>query len=163
VLTGGGGVGTNSGTSFAAPQAAGYAACLMQAYPMVPPAIIRKTFDSIADLSRAPTPKRGYGIPDFRKAQSFLRRLLYPDSVFAVAIYPNPFSTSISVQLPKASSTIDAVKCWDMSGREIGLLMQQDADIVTLSPYTGLSSGIYVLRLIIDGEVYTRKLLHTNQ
>jgi hypothetical protein len=162
VLTAGGGVGTAPGTSFAAPQAAGYAACLMQAYPMLPPAIIRKTIDSISHLSRAPTPKLGYGIPDFRKAQPFLRRLLFPDSILEVTIIPNPFNTSITVQLPKASSTVEAA-FWDMSGQKIGLLMQRDADVVSLSPYSGLSGGIYVLRLIIDGTVYTRKLVHANQ
>jgi hypothetical protein len=50
-----------------------------------------------------------------------------------------------------------------MSGQKIGLLMQRDADVVSLSPYSGLSGGIYVLRLIIDGTVYTRKLVHANQ
>lgn len=156
VLTNGGGIGTAPGTSFAAPQAAGYAACLMQAFPTLPPFLIRQTFARISHLYLAPTAKLGYGIPDFRMAQAYLKRFV-PDSTPSVLhVTPNPFESSFTIELPKAGSTLE-IMLHDMLGRVVGFRAERIGPLVTVTP--DAVPGIYILDIIVDGQRYTQKLL----
>src|SRR5690606_24048534 len=79
-----------SGTSFAAPQAAGYAACLMQAYPKATPYQIRQAIIRSADSFATPSAKRGYGVPNFRNVYQSLS-VGSPTGSAALSVKPNPF------------------------------------------------------------------------
>jgi hypothetical protein len=157
ILSTNGGTGVSSGTSFAAPQAAGYAACLMQAFPTAPPGVIRSTFQSISHLYPGATPSLGYGIPDFRRALGYLRRLL-SDSALPLSVYPNPFRNSFTIGLPKLTSTFE-LSMTDMLGHTAALLPERDGPLVHVT--TGvLRSGVYILRIVADGQLYAVKLVH---
>lgn len=156
ILISGGSIGTSAGTSFAAPQAAGYAACLMQAFPTLPPAFIRDAFAHISHLYTAPTSKLGYGIPDFRLAQQYLSRFL-PDG--KLRVFPNPFLTNLTVVLPSVSSVSEVV-LQDAVGRTIGVQQARSGNVLNVVPMRELSSGIYILSVIADGQQYTQKLTH---
>lgn len=158
ILATGGSVGASSGTSFAAPQAAGYAACLMQAFPTLPPAIIREAFARISDQYASPTAKLGYGIPDFRLAQSYLKRFVPDSSASPVLVYPNPFTTSFTIELPKLTSTYEA-SLVDMLGRKVDLEQERSGAVVRVLSGS-LRPGVYILRLLTDGQLYTSKLVH---
>ncbi len=159
VLLGGGAVGTANGTSFACPQAAGWAACLLQAFPTLPPSIIRTAIDSSAD-QRPPTPKLGFGIPDFRKAQQFLGKLILPPAAGAFLVMPNPFFGSISVTLPDAASVAE-LHLYDVVGREVGFIQSRSGATVNMDiPRLSFPGGVYVLRAVVDGQRYVQKLLH---
>ncbi len=57
-----------SGTSYAAPQIAGWAACLWSANNTLSPGTIRRAIVASASRFANPDTKTGYGIPDFSKA-----------------------------------------------------------------------------------------------
>lgn len=157
VLVAGGGMAYSSGTSFSTPQAAGYAACLMQAFPTLPPAFFRQTFAEIASLHPKWDPKLGYGIPDFRKAQRLLNRYL-PDTNAALKIFPNPFSDYVSLSpVPVAAGV--AIRLFDLQGREVGISVSRQGYEIVVHPGGLLSRGVYVLELIVDGHRSVHKLL----
>lgn len=89
------------GTSFASPQAAGYAACLWQAVPTATPYQIRLAIQRSADRYTAPTAKLGYGIPDFGQALQFLSVPALATAT-EVAVGPVPFHERLFVTLPEA-------------------------------------------------------------
>ncbi len=158
LFVGGNAIGTSGGTSFAAPQAAGYAACLLQAFPSLQPALIRIAIDSSAHLARNPTPKLGYGIPDFRWAQQFLGRFV-PPAPGGVRVFPNPFGKDFSVILPTAASAAD-IRVYDVSGRQVTIQQNRVAGFVSVTPTGSMPAGIYMVSIVADGQRYVHKLVH---
>lgn len=87
-----------------------------------------------------------------------------PEQIAVFQNYPNPFnpSTKISFELPQ--SAFVNLEVFDIMGRKVQTLANE-----TLNPrsrphvYTfnaeGLSSGMYIYRLRIDGEVFTKKMM----
>lgn len=86
ILGGGNTLGTGSGTSFATPQMAGWAACLVQAAPGVRPWLIRKALDSSADHYLNPGAQIGYGIPDICLAKDIINGLNTPPQQWAFRV-----------------------------------------------------------------------------
>ncbi len=158
VFTSGNSVGYSGGTSFSCPQAAGWAACLLQAFPALPPAIIRTAIDSSAD-QRPPTPKLGFGIPDFRKAQQLLAKFMTPPADGTLRVMPNPFIRDFSVMLPNAAAVAD-LRLYDALGREVSLVQVRNGASIKASVANTLPAGIYVLRLVVEGQQLTQKLVH---
>ncbi|WP_103664118.1 MXAN_6640 family putative metalloprotease [Gracilimonas amylolytica] len=88
-----------------------------------------------------------------------------PEQIAVFQNYPNPFnpSTKISFELPQ--SAFVNLEVFDIMGRKVQTLANE-----TLNPrsrpyeYTfnaeGLSSGMYIYRLRIDGEVFTKKMMY---
>lgn len=78
-------------------------------------------------------------------------------------VYPNPSAgeTQIRVNLPEAKSA--KIEVLDMFGRVVSVLGDGPAtsgeQIYTFTPNTDLSSGMYVVRLTVDGQSFTRKLM----
>ncbi len=157
VLMAGGGVGASSGTSFAVPQAAGYAACLMQAFPSLPPYFFRKTFEEIASLYPSSNARLGYGIPDFRKAQKLLRKYL-PDTLSGLQVFPNPFDGQIQISSVSDSAQFQA-RLLDVQGRSLGFQTDRSGGQVTLMPTGDLRPGLYFLELFVNGQRSVHKML----
>ncbi|MEX0844500.1 MAG: T9SS type A sorting domain-containing protein, partial [Balneolaceae bacterium] len=75
--------------------------------------------------------------------------------------YPNPFNqgTNINFELPRGAQV--AIDVFDITGRKVRTLTDQ---FYRLGSYTipfaaeGLSSGMYIYRLQIDGMVFTKKM-----
>ncbi|MFD2531366.1 T9SS type A sorting domain-containing protein [Gracilimonas halophila] len=86
-----------------------------------------------------------------------------PESVSAFQNYPNPFNpiTNISFELSKTSKI--TLEVYDIMGRKIQTLANETLKLRS-RPYVyefnakGLSSGVYIYRLRIDNEVYTKKM-----
>ncbi len=84
-----------------------------------------------------------------------------PDRITLHQNYPNPFNpeTSIRFDLPGAAHV--RLEVYDMLGRRVAVLLDEP-----LQPNRhqvrfdagGLSSGVYIYRLITDGEVQNRKM-----
>lgn len=78
-------------------------------------------------------------------------------------VYPNPSAgeTQIRVNMPEAKSA--KVEVLDMFGRVVSVLSDGPAasgeQNYTFTPGTDLSSGMYVVRLTVDGQSFTRKLM----
>lgn len=78
-------------------------------------------------------------------------------------VYPNPSAgvTQIRVNMPEAEHA--KVEVLDMFGRTVSILSDGPATSgeqnYTFTPGTDLSSGMYVVRLTVDGQSFTRKLM----
>jgi subtilisin family serine protease len=156
ILGTGNSIGNGNGTSYSAPQAAGYAACLLQAFPKASPYQIRAAIDSSAHLHAAPTSKLGYGIPNFKLAYERLAAQ-FPPAVTEVTVQPNPFVNTILVHLPDGVNTV-AVALRDISGRTISINAARSANDVVVGVPVALPLGMYFLTVIADGKLSTTKL-----
>ncbi len=86
-----------------------------------------------------------------------------PEAIAVYQNYPNPFnpSTKISFELPRSSSV--KLEIFDIMGRKVQTLVDETLNVRT-RPYEyefnaqGLSSGVYIYRLRINNEVFTKKM-----
>ncbi len=69
-------------------------------------------------------------------------------------VYPNPFSDAIQIQLPKNAEKLQLI---DISGRLIQQMNVTDESMLRLQT-ASLPSAIYLLRIVTDSNIYTRKL-----
>lgn len=91
VLHGSGNIGFNSGTSFATPIIAGFAASLWQANPELTNAELMDFIKASSDSFLSPDNSRGYGLPSYNSA---IVKVLSIDDILQdkIKVYPNPFS-----------------------------------------------------------------------
>jgi hypothetical protein len=85
-----------------------------------------------------------------------------PASYILFQNYPNPFNpaTTISYQVPKPGKIL--IKVYDMLGREIRTLVNEEKPAGSYSlkfDGRGLTSGIYIYRMIASDNVFTRKFV----
>lgn len=82
-------MGGASGTSFASPISCGMIACLIQAFPMIPPLQLKEMINATGSYAGDYQVNYGYGIPDFEKV--FIDNAVISQSKsFDVRVYPNP-------------------------------------------------------------------------
>lgn len=153
----GGGAANASGTSFSTPQTAGYAACLMQAFPMLPPAFFRETFAQISSLYPRSDVKLGYGTPDFRKAQALLQRYL-PDTTSGLRVFPNPFNEEIIIS-PLPPDAVISARLLNAQGRTLPVSIARTGYQAAIRSNDALCRGVYFLELFIAGQRSVHKLL----
>jgi|AntRauTorckE6833_2_1112554.scaffolds.fasta_scaffold00158_17 hypothetical protein len=84
-----------------------------------------------------------------------------PEQVAVYQNYPNPFNpeTNITFELP--NSAYVKLEVFDIMGRKIQTLVDEFRRLGNYSvPFNGdnLSSGVYLYRLNIDGEVFVKKM-----
>lgn len=86
-----------SGTSFSSPVLAGMAACLLQANPYAGAKLAKLAIEQSANQYNKPDSLLGFGIPDFEKADKYLKvnSTTYLNLKNSWAVSPNPFSESI--------------------------------------------------------------------
>ncbi len=72
-----------------------------------------------------------------------------------VNVYPNPASSQINVE--SLGSKIDMVSIYNLSGQLIREINAGGANIITLD-VNGFNQGMYLLRIITDEKVLTRKI-----
>ncbi|AXT52859.1 T9SS C-terminal target domain-containing protein [Aquimarina sp. BL5] len=79
-------------------------------------------------------------------SQSLSNRIGYQEDP-NISIYPNPFTTSLTVQLSKNNTEITSVQLIDMYGREVSnQLIDNSSNSIHFS--TSLPKGVYFLRLL---------------
>lgn len=148
-----------NGTSYAAPQIAGFAACLWGAFPNASALEIRSAILKSASISSNPNNHIGYGIPDFEKAYLSLVRT-YPTKDALVSIGPNPFSNFITIQTTTAYSGRANYSIYDLEGRllKIGML-NFSGGVARLDNLDGLAAGLHLFSVIFDGVKVTSKII----
>lgn len=87
-----------------------------------------------------------------------------PKSINLYQNYPNPFNpvTTISFDIPQRSFV--SLKVFDMLGREVALLVNQDLNAGKWDydwEAKGVSSGIYLYQLNVNGNVQTKRMILT--
>ncbi len=91
--------GTSNGTSFASPVLAGMGACLLQANPDADVKLIKQAIEQSASQYATPDSLIGYGIPDFEKADKFMKYIAEQLSQNKNwRAFPNPFSNSLTIK-----------------------------------------------------------------
>lgn len=89
-----GNIGTDIGTSFAAPQVAALAAGIWEAFPDLSAAEIKELLIRSADQYDTPDGQRGYGLPNFVRVAELMgvTGLDNAASGIALQVYPNPLN-----------------------------------------------------------------------
>lgn len=117
------GYGNESGTSFATPQAAGWAACLWQEYPAATPSQIRRAIIRCANSYATPGTHNGYGVPDFSCARQMLLGVGELPPVMAagswVAVLPNPSDGVLKLVVSPEQDTQVDFSVFDVAGKNV--------------------------------------------
>ncbi|KPL16371.1 MAG: hypothetical protein AMS23_04355 [Bacteroides sp. SM1_62] len=80
----------------------------------------------------------------------------------AIGLYPNPVDQNASLHLILAKEAMVDIRIYNLAGQEFIYLGEEalsSGSHVRDIPSGDLPSGIYVLRALISGQVYTRKMV----
>jgi serine protease AprX len=152
-----------NGTSFSTPTISGAIACLISAHPAKTHLEIRQAVLQSARQYNQPDSLMGFGIPDLNIAHLLLRGLDADSQAIVMAnVLPNPFSRGFYLVVsPKDTQDID-VYIYDLSGKEVfrnGFAQVKDTQVFYINELANLSNGIYVVKVVAQGESYTRKIV----
>ncbi len=139
-----------NGTSFSSPIAAGMVACLRQAAPDLSVDEFIGLLEESSSYYQNPDDEYGYGIPDFEMAlnlSGITKTDMPQDNAFHM-VSKNPFQEEIILTSNKLNALVD-VQVLDIKGcvvYERNFRIEKGGHIV-INGLSGLSSGIYLLRL----------------
>ena len=141
------------GTSIAAPQLAGLAACLWQAQPLATPYQLRQAIRLSAHIATSPNNDLGYGLPNFAIAHSSLTLPTIDSYPMAPGIYcfPNPFDGPLQLRI--AGTRPQGLIQWqllDIQGRKITGNQLTDSSLylsLALPLPSSLATGPYILQV----------------
>jgi subtilisin family serine protease len=153
VAYGGSDAGYGNGTSFSSPIIAGMTACLMQGFPEMSALDIMEALKESGSQHSAPDNLLGWGIPDYGIASDVLTTIRDNRNIKkpVVAIYPNPTSQGLTLDLTLDTAELVRVELVSNSGallfkREYNLsnndhIIQIDHAVISLM------SGVYYVRV----------------
>lgn len=131
-----GGITTASGTSFSSPILAGMVASFWSARPNLTAAQVIQFVKESADQYATPDIYKGYGVPDFQLALSLSTQAFSNNSI---SIYPNPVSSTLTVQL--SENEFGTIVLHNQLGQNV--LTKSISSQQNTIDVTSLSSGIY--------------------
>lgn len=151
-----------NGTSFATPQLAGWAACLMQGTSGYTPYIIRTAIEKSANVYTTPGVQLGYGVPDFRKAFDLLNvdSPTLPQSNW-ITVGPNPFVNHVSIRVAQQINGEMDLTLVNALGQLVASCtynVYQGTQIVQFD-IPDVAAGIYYLKAKTDTDEAVIKLL----
>ncbi len=154
-----------NGTSFSSPVLAGMGACLLQANPNASVKQIKLAIEQSGSIFNKPDSLLGYGIPDFEKADKYLKlntnNNLYPKSLITVS--PNPFSDFISIKnLDTISGDYYLITIYNLQG--ICLLQSyfNYSETIILDNLSYLPNGFLILSIRSGGKDQRFKMIKTS-
>ena len=152
----------SSGTSFAAPQIAGLAAGVWQAFPELTNLEVRQAIIRSANNFATPNSDFGYGLPSFQKiyAPSALNADKHDE---LITLYPNPGeSTQQLLHILSKKPFTKPVQgvVLDISGR---IVLHEPLKSTATGKYaldvSRLPAGLYILQLVHDGGITKHKFV----
>ncbi|GAB4330620.1 MAG: S8 family serine peptidase [Flammeovirgaceae bacterium] len=156
-----------SGTSYAAPQIAGFAAGLWQAFPTLTNMQILKSIQLSGNQITKPDSLLGYGIPHFSRAKEAATQIISAveknTPLQAVKAYPNPLRTpSVYLDFPDAlfGKQVE-IKLFDLTGHKIFdkvFKINSTQMLVEFGKSLEYAQQIFLLQLKVDKEVAVLKL-----
>ena len=154
-----------NGTSFSSPVLAGMGACLLQANPNASVKQIKLAIEQSGSIFNKPDSLLGYGIPDFEKADKYLKlntnNNLYPKSLITVS--PNPFSDFISIKnIDTISGDYYLITIYNLQG--ICLLQSyfNYSETIILDNLSYLPNGFLILSIRSGGKDQRFKMIKTS-
>ena len=85
-----------------------------------------------------------------------------PDKPILRPNYPNPFNPTTTIPFELSEDGRVDIRVYDLSGREIAQLVESDfkaGRYSVLFVAQNVSSGTYIVRMVINGRVFSRKIL----
>jgi subtilisin family serine protease len=156
-----------SGTSYAAPQMAGFAAGLWQAYPSLTNMQILKAIQLAGSQVTKPDSLLGYGIPHFARAKEAAAGLVSAieknTPLQTVKAYPNPLRTpSVYLDFPnELFGKYVEIKLFNLTGHKIFdkvFKIESPQLLVEFGKSLEYAQQIFLLQLKVDKEVAVLKL-----
>jgi len=164
-----GAIGTSSGTSFSSPIIAGMVACLWQSNPTKKNMEIIDAIRKSSNLADSPNNQYGYGIPDFCKADQFLKGMLEINLGIEIIFYSsNPFNEKCVIYFPNEikSAYIEIV---DVNGKLIfNEIINQSLNLNYLKEINMINAndGVYFLKIYNDNSksdvLFSKKIVKIN-
>lgn len=154
----------SSGTSWATPQLAGWAACLMQSGTALTPYQVRTAIQKSAHVYNNPGVQLGYGVPNFHTALDYLNIKdlpKMPDNGNWLTVSPNPFDGQITIRVYSERNNKVEIILTDIAGKVIYTATADAANGVrTIQPeLPELTPGVYFLKGTMGDKTITQKLL----
>jgi len=158
--------GYSSGTSFSSPVLAGMGACLLQANPYSNVKQVKMAIEQSASIFNKPDSMIGYGIPDFEKADKYLK-LITTSNIYvkaAWAVSPNPFTDHIFIQniFPVNSSNC-LIRIYSLTGVCLWQSNINSSGTILLAGLQGLPEGFLILSILCGGKEEHFKMIKTGR
>ena len=161
-----GSIGNANGTSFSSPVLAGLGACLLQANPEATAKQIKLAIEKSANQYDNPDSLLGFGIPDFEKADKYLKitSATYTNWKSSWAISPNPFTESLFIRnLDAIGDQNHLISIYNLQGICLWQSTFKPEEIIILKNLANLPQGFLILS-IRSGEKEERiKLIKIGQ
>ncbi|MBW8334542.1 MAG: S8 family serine peptidase [Prolixibacteraceae bacterium] len=162
LVTSGGVLGTSSGTSFSSPVMAGMGACLLQANPWANVKQVKMAIEQSAHQYSNPDSLLGYGIPDFEKADKYLKvnstNNLKTQKDWMVS--PNPFSDYLLIQnMNPVSADNCLISIYNLQGILLWKSAFKNTEEILLNNLFNLPDGLLILNIRSEGKDERVKLL----
>ena len=156
-------VSSGSGTSFSSPITAGMVTCLWQANPEKTNMEIMQAIEESATQYSNPDDDYGYGIPDYWQANSLLTVIDHKmKQEFNVEVYPNPFTSGMTINVINSDVEINSVEIVDVTGKTVysaDVSKKSDSRRIYIQGLDKLSPGFYFLKTVVNTSVVTTKIL----
>lgn len=153
------------GTSYATPQLAGWAACLIQATSTnATPYRIRTAIIKSGHLYTSPGPQMGHGVPDFGMAHNLLNVKDTPEEQLTSANWlmatPNPTKDVVMVRLLMQQTGNATISLIDASGRLVSKNQYSlNAGKQSIQLNMPASAGMYLLKVNANEKQKTIRLV----
>lgn len=146
---------TSSGTSFSSPQIAGWAACLMQAFPNETSWRIKKAIEFSAHQYNYPDSLMGYGIPDFEAAYYYLKHDGFQgEAADVLELFPNPTFGEITMV---SNVEVDKIEVFDSKGALV--FSQENFGHLSRFELSTFNNGYYTVRISTANGVSVQKII----
>ncbi len=154
----------SSGTSWATPQLAGWAACLMQTTAILTPYQVRTAIQKSAHVYNNPGVQLGYGVPNFHTALDMLNVKDLPQMPGKedwLSISPNPFSEQVTIRVYSERKGTVGIQLADVTGRVVySTATEAGTGVRTIQPdFPQLPGGVYFLKATLNDKEVTKEIL----
>lgn len=163
LVTSGETIGYSSGTSFSSPVLAGVAACLIQAHPYANASQLKMAIEQSAHQYSKPDSLLGYGIPDFEKADQYLKlnNSGFTENASRIKVSPNPFSGKILIRGIDPNLAVQ-IKITDLQGKTLWQSQHLNQEQIEVSGLSYLPRGVFLLNLYSGAKNEQVKLIKVN-
>ncbi len=165
LVTASGILGNSSGTSFSSPVLAGVGACLIQANPYANVSQLKMAIEQSGNQYNQPDSLLGYGIPDFEKADKYLKTnsISHLNWSGSWAVSPNPFTDYVFIKnLNPGHADSYLISIYNLQGICFRQLTIKASETVLLKNLANLPNGLLILSIRSGDKEERIKLIKTN-
>lgn len=145
-----------NGTSFATPILAGGVACIWQRNRAISNIKLLQLLKTSANNAAVPTNTKGWGIPN---VCSQLIGIEENYTETQVSVYPNPFSSAITLRSDNSAIVFKHIQLLDVLGHVVAEIatdgMQQEIDLNT----SNLAAGVYFIQASTSSGLVSKKIV----